>query len=93
MSDNTRYSVAFTPLDERIAQEAPQLTEQLASLRQAMGDEEYDRYINSLASLKKVDEQLLLITRREMNRSMLNSRYLPLLKEVFGVTYVRIVSQ
>lgn len=92
-NDSTRYAVPFTPLDDRIAAEAPHLSPALASLRQAMGDADFDRYINSLASLKKVDDQLLIITRREMNRSILISRFLPLLKQSFGVNYIRIISQ
>jgi hypothetical protein len=58
-----------------------------------MGDADFENYIDSLSSLRKVDDQLLLITRREMNRSILMGRYLPLIKESFAVSYVRIVSQ
>jgi chromosomal replication initiation ATPase DnaA len=92
-ADNTRYSIPFTPLSERIASDTPHLAEPLAALRQAMGDADFETYIDSLSSLRKVDDQLLLITRREMNRSILMSRYLPLIKETFGVSYIRIVSQ
>ncbi|MDU4959390.1 MAG: hypothetical protein E6X17_01815 [Sporomusaceae bacterium] len=89
----TRYSVPFTPLSERLAAEAPELLEALASLRLAMGEAAFTQYIDSLTSLRKVDDQLLLITRREMNRSILMGRYLPLLQEVFRVSNVRIISQ
>lgn len=92
-NDPTRYAVAFTPLSERLAADSPQLTEALAALRQAMGDAEFNQYIETLNSLRKVDDQLLLITRKEMNRSILMGRFLPLLKQVFGVTYVRIINQ
>ena len=92
-SDTTRYSIPFTPLTERISVEAPQLVAPLASLRQAMGDHDFEQYIDSLISLRKVDNQLLLITKREMHRSILMSRYLTKLMETFEVEYVRIVSQ
>jgi hypothetical protein len=92
-TDTTRYSIPFTPLTERIKAETPHLVEPLAALRQAMGDADFENYIDSLSSLRKVDDQLLLITRREMNRSILMGRYLPLIKESFAVSYVRIVSQ
>lgn len=92
-ANNTRYSIPFTPLTDRIAAETPHLVAPLAALRQAMGDADFEKYIDSLISLRKVDDQLLLITRREMNRSILMSRYLPLMQETFGVSYIRIVSQ
>lgn len=93
MNENVRYAVPFTPLEERIAKEAPHLSAALAALRAAMGEADFERYINSLAALRQVDQQLLIITRREMNRSMLISRFLPLIKEAFGVKYIRVVSQ
>jgi hypothetical protein len=58
-----------------------------------MGDHDFEKYIDSLISLRKVDNQLLLITKREMHRSILMSRYLSALQEAFGAEYVRIVSQ
>ena len=93
MTDSSRYSIPFTPLSERIAADSPHLAEPLATLRQAMGNAEFEKYIDSLNSLRKVDDQLLLITRKEMYRSILIGRYLPLLKETFGVNIVRIVNQ
>lgn len=90
---NPRYSVPFSPLEERIAKEAPHLSEALEKLRTAMGVNDFDKYINSLASLRKVGDQALLITRREMYRSILMSRFLPAIKASFNVSFVRIISQ
>lgn len=92
-NDPTRYAVPFTPLSERLAADSPHLAESLAALRQAMGDADFDQYIETLNSLRKVDDQLLLITRKEMNRSILMGRFIPHLKQAFGVAYVRIVNQ
>lgn len=89
----TRYSIPFTPLEERISQEMPHLSEALAALRTAMGPEDFEKYINSLASLRKVDDQLLLITKKEMYRSILISRFLPAIKAAFAVNFIRIVNQ
>lgn len=92
-TDTTRYEVPFSPLEERIAQDAPQLSAALTELRTLMGTDDFDKYINSLISLRKVDDQVLMITKREMYRSILISRFLPAIKESFGVRVVRIVSQ
>lgn len=92
-TDTTRYQVPFSPLEERIAEDAPQLSGALTELRTLMGTDDFEKYINSLISLRKVDDQLLMITKREMYRSILISRYLPVIKASFGVRAVRIVSQ
>lgn len=88
-----RYMVPFSPLTERIDQEAPQLAAALAELRTAMGEADFEQYINPLVSLRQVDDQLLLITKREMHRSILLSRFLPAIKRCFAVRVVRIISQ
>lgn len=88
-----RYTVPFTPLSDRIAQEEPQLLLGLKQLQSSMGRADYDKYIETLLALRVAGDQLLLITRREMYRSILMSRFLPALQECFGVRMVRIVNQ
>lgn len=92
MEKKPQYTVPFTPLEERIAQEAPELLPRLAELRTVMGDHDFDQYINSLVSMRKVDDQLLLVTKRGINRSILTNRFLPSIKAIFAVKYVRIVT-
>ena len=93
MDKELRYSVPFTPLEERLAREAPHLLPGLAALRAEMGDTDFDTYINSLASLKQSQDQLLLFTRRAMFRSILLSRFLPAIQKCFGAKYVQIITQ
>ena len=88
---NIRYTVPLTPLEERIEAEAAHLSIPLAVLRQRIGNAEFDKYINSLVALRKVEDQLLLLTKQEMYRSIIVSRYLPVLKECFGVSFIRVV--
>lgn len=87
-----QYTVPFTPLEERVAQDAPELLSGLAELRNVMGDHDFEQYINSLVSMRKVDDQLLLITKRGINRSILTNRFLPSIKAAFAVKLVRIVT-
>ena len=91
--NQTRYSVPFTPLEERIGAETPELIPALEQLKGAIGEADYEKYINTLASLKKVEDQLLIITRREMNRSIILSRFIPQIKASFAVQFVRVVNQ
>ncbi len=83
----------FTPLVERIAKESPELLAGLHNLREQMLPAEFEKYINSLISLKKGNGMLLLITKKEMYRSIIESRFLPLIGSSFGVGRVRIISQ
>lgn len=95
MTNNTevRYTIPFSPLEERIAKESPQLSDALAKLKIKMGEHDFNKYINSLVSLKRGEDRLLMITKREMYRSILMGRYIPAIKESFAVKFVRIVNQ
>ncbi|WP_378951582.1 hypothetical protein [Pelosinus sp. sgz500959] len=89
----TRYTVPFTPLMERIEKEAPELSSALVTLQVVIGKDEFEKYINSLLSVRKVNDQVLMITKKEMYRSIIMSRFLPAIKESFAVNFVRVVSQ
>jgi chromosomal replication initiation ATPase DnaA len=93
MEINTRYTVPFTPLAERIAQEAPHLSPGLEALRTELGNDDFEKYINSLVSLRQVQDQLLIITKREMYRSIIVSRFLPAIKQCFSVRFVQVINQ
>lgn len=83
----------FTPLVERIAKEAPELAAGLHRLQENMLPAEFEKYINSLLNLKQGNGMLLLITKKEMYRSIIESKFLPVIRSSFGVDRVRIISQ
>ena len=91
MSKTDRYSVPLTPLEERLTAEASELLPALIALRQRLGVAAFDQYISPLVALRKVDGQLLVLTKKEMHRSILVGRYMNDLKEVFGVKGVRVI--
>lgn len=91
LSQSDRYSIPLTPLEERIATEAPELLPALTALRQLLGEAAFDQYISPLVALRKVDGQLLVLTKKEMHRSILVGQYRNDLKEVFGVEGVRVI--
>jgi chromosomal replication initiation ATPase DnaA len=88
-----RYSEPFTPLTERVLKEDPLLLPALEQLQEVMGQESFEQYINTLAALRKSGDHLLMISRKEIYRSILMSRFLPAIKACFAVRFVRIVSQ
>ena len=83
----------FTPLLERIPQEAPELVVGLHRLKEHMLPAEFEKYINSLINIKQGNGMLLLITKKEMYRSIIESKFLPAIRASFGVDNVRIMSQ
>lgn len=91
MSNYDRYSIPLTPLEERLAAEAPELLPALAALRQRLGEAAFNQYVSPLVALRKVDGQLMVLTKKEMHRSILVGRYLHDLKEAFGVERVRVI--
>lgn len=86
-------TVPFTPLRERLAVEMPELLVHLDRLQLMIGEADFDKYINTLISLKKSGDLLLLITGKTMYYSIIERKFIPMLKESFGVTKVRVISQ
>ena len=91
MSPSDRYSIPLTPLEERLTAEAPELLPAVTALRQRLGEDAFDQYVSPLVALRKVDGQLLVLTKKEMHRSILVGQYRNDLKEVFGVEGVRVI--
>ena len=87
------YEVVFTPVLERPEYQGEPLQSLLLELREKMGQSDFDQYINSLISIKYNGTALWLITKSERNRTLIEGRFLPLLREVFKVTAPRIISQ
>ena len=83
------YEVVFTPVLDRPEYQG----EPLHSLLLEMGQSDFDQYINSLISIKYNGTALWLITKSERNRTLIEGRFLPLLREVFKVAAPRIISQ
>lgn len=83
----------FTPLVERVAQEAPELVAGLHSLQEQMLPADFEKYINSLISVRQGNDMLLIITKKEMYRSIIESKFFPVIRSSFGVDRVRIISQ
>lgn len=88
-----REMIPFTPLSERIKISNPEFVESLATLREFMGDKDFEEYIENLISLKVDSGTVWLITKREISRSILERNYLPQIREAFGVTNVRVLVQ
>ena len=86
------YEVVFTPVLDRPEYQGEPLHSLLLELRK-MGESDFNQYINSLLAVKYNGTALWLITKSERNRTLIEGRFLPLLREVFKVAAPRIISQ
>lgn len=81
----------FTSLMERVLNETPDLLPGLQRLKSVMTDHDYEKYIDSLSSIRKGHGMLLLITRQEMFRSVIERNFLNEIKKSFDVERIRII--
>lgn len=81
----------FEKFEIRAAFEKPQLLDGLVRLKKAMGERDFDIYINSLENINLGEDAMLILAGDEKNRTMLVSRWLPVLKAAFNVGSVRVV--
>lgn len=83
--------VDFTPLEERIKAEDPALIEGISRLKNEMVESDFERYINSLTSMKKHGDAIFLITRNARFKSIIQLKFSKLIAESFGVSGFRVL--
>ena len=83
----------FSPLLARLKTEKPELAASFEALRDLIGVDDFEKYFNNLQSIKKADDTVMLITDREMNRTAIERQFIGAIRNVFSVTYVRVVCQ
>lgn len=88
--DKSLSTEAFLPLSKRIDKK---LYKGMQNLKTILLASDFESYIESLVSLKLINNSLWLITDSPMHRSLLEHRFVPALKEAFDVEDIRIISQ
>lgn len=83
----------FTKLSQRLAQESPELVPALLQLKTAIGEKNFEQYIEELNSLRRSNDVLLLITRNAMHRSIIEGRFKSDLVNCFNTPIIYIVNQ
>lgn len=89
-NNNLRTEV-FVRFEQRAAQEKPLLLPGLMALKEKMGTYDFDKYINSLENVNVSGKSMIMLTGDEKTRTILVSRWLPKIRDAFGVDSVRIV--
>ncbi|WP_251441045.1 hypothetical protein [Veillonella intestinalis] len=87
------YEVTFTPVLERPEYQGEPIHSKLLALQDAMGEEDFNEYINSLLRITYNGRQLWLITKSERKRTLIEGKYLKMIAEIFEVAAPRVFSQ
>ena len=81
----------FEKFEVRAAFEKPELLDGLVRLKTAMGEADFEKYINPLENINISGSSLLILAGAEKLRTALVSRWLPVIKAAFNVVNVRVV--
>ncbi len=87
------YEVVYSPLLQRDEYQEEPIRSKLLKLLEIMGAEEFNTYINPLLRVNYNGRAVMLITRKEMHKTMIEGKHLPAIKEAFEVDSIRVVSQ
>ena len=82
----------FSPLQERVAKENPDMLPALLKLKESIGQEDFDRYINTLQNIRRNATTVMLITDKELHRTNIEAKFIPQIEEAFAVNFVRVVA-
>ncbi|KGF12520.1 hypothetical protein HMPREF1633_00290 [Tissierellia bacterium S5-A11] len=87
------YEVHFVPVTERTEYQEGPVANALKKLQEKMEKKDFETYINSLLRINYDGKRLLLITRREINRTMLEGKFRKDIADAFETQQIRVVSQ
>jgi hypothetical protein len=83
----------FTSLEQRIAASKPHLLAGLLKLREILGEESFEKYINPLHNLSRNDTALLVLAGSAHARTHIVRECIPALQEAFSVRVVRVIGK
>jgi chromosomal replication initiation ATPase DnaA len=63
----------------------------ISRLKAEMAESDFDRYINSLTSMKKHGDTIFLITRNPRYKSVIEMKFIKQITECFGVSGFRVM--
>ncbi|WP_019879619.1 DnaA N-terminal domain-containing protein [Succinispira mobilis] len=85
------FTVPFSPLEQRIKNEQPDLFPALSSLKEKIGEDAFLKHFSTIQSIKRNETTVMLITSTAMQRTTIEANYLPAIQAAFNVEYVRTV--
>lgn len=85
-------TIPFTPLEERMVVEKPELMDGLSKLRELLGTEKFRKYISTVHNINKSGNKIMFIADTEIHRTHLERECVEAIEKAFDVEYVRVVA-
>lgn len=86
-------TVPFSPLEERMQKEKPDVFERLQKLKAIIGEETFKRLVSKLHNINYADTRIMMVAESELHRTNIEREILPAIAEAFEVTSIRVVTQ
>ena len=86
-------TVPFSPLEERMQKEKPEVFARLQKLKEIIGDETFKRLVSKVHNINYADTRIMIVAESELHRTNIEREILPAIAEAFEVTSIRVVTQ
>lgn len=86
-------TVPFSPLEERMQKEKPEVFARLQKLKKIIGEEPFKRLVSKVHNINYADTRIMLVAESELHRTNIEREILPAIAEAFEVTSIRVVTQ
>lgn len=86
-------TVPFSPLEERMQKEKPEVFARLQKLKEIIGEETFKRLVSKVHNINYADTRVMIVAESELHRTNIEREILPAIAEAFEVTSIRIVTQ
>lgn len=86
-------TIPFSPLEERMQKEKPEVFERLQKLKAIIGEETFKRLVSKLHNINYSDTRIMMVAESELHRTNIEREILPAIAEAFEVTSIRVVTQ
>ena len=83
-------TVPFSPLEERMQKEKPEVFARLQKLKEIIGEETFKRLVSKVHNINYADTRIMLVAENELH---IEREILPAIAEAFEVTSIRVVTQ
>ena len=91
--DARDVTVPFSPLEERMQKEKPEVFARLQKLKEIIGEETFKRLVSKVHNINYADTRIMLVAENELHRTNIEREILPAIAEAFEVTSIRVVTQ
>lgn len=86
-------TVPFSPLEERMQKEKPEVFARLQKLKEIIGEETFKRLVSKVHNINYADTRIMIVAESELHRTNIEREILPAIAEAFDVTSIRVVTQ